>query len=197
MDWNDMRRQWRAAPEAALPRERLIAEVEARDRKLRGIVRRRDWLETGVAVAIAPVFAWQAWRLAERAEWVGFVFCALIVAWIGFVPIKLWHARRALPTPRHDAPLAEYLDAERGAMLLQARMLEQAWLWYFAPFMVGIAGLVFSISGVNLKTVLYTGSIAVFCVVMSYVNRIAARTAFRDHADAIARQINELDGEST
>ena len=80
-------------------------------------------------------------------------------------------------------------------MLAQARMLEQAWLWYFAPCAAGVAGLAFSISGFTPKTIVYVAFVGVFCVVMAKANRVAARTAFRDHAAAIARQLEHIDEE--
>jgi hypothetical protein len=190
MDWNDLRRRWHEVPAAPVP-ETLADELEARDRALRAALKRRDLVETGAALVIAPVFVALAVKLFRDEAWAAFAFCALIVAWIAFVPWRLWRARRALPVPRADLPSLAYLGAEREAMLAQARMLEQAWLWYFAPCAVGVAGLAFSVAGLTTKSVAYVAIVAAFCAVMSFANRHAARVAFREHAAAISRQIEQ------
>ena len=194
MDWNELRHRWREAPAIPVP-QTLERDVEARDRKLRATVRRRDLLETVVAALMAPMFAGLAVWLAWRGAWIAFGFCALIVAWIGYVPWRLKQARRALGEPRPDVTLVAYLRAQHEAMLAQARMLEQAWLWYVAPCMVGIGGLVLSLGGVTTKTVAYLGFVGAFGLVLGYANRRVARTEFRDHAAAIARQLERLDEE--
>ena len=196
MDWNDLRRRWHDVPAAPVP-DTLQRELEQRDQALRRTLRRRDLVETGVALLMAPVFVAIAVKLFLDEAWAAFAFCGLIVAWIAFVPWRLWQARRALPTPRPELPTVDYLGAERDAMLAQARMLEQAWLWYFAPCAVGIAGLAFSVAGFTPKSIAYVAIVAVFCVVMSVANRRAARVAFRDHAAAIARQLERMDEEET
>ena len=196
MDWNDLRRRWHDGPATPVP-DTLQRELEQRDRSLRETLKRRDRIETGAALVIAPVFIALAVKLFVEGEWAAFAFAALIVAWIAFVPWRLWRARRALPTPRPELPTVAYLGAEREAMLAQARMLEQAWLWYFAPCAVGVAGLAFSVAGFTPKSVVYVAIVAAFCIVMSAANRHAARVAFRDHAAAIARQLEHVDEEES
>lgn len=194
MDWNELRHRWHEVQATPVP-PTLERDVEARDRALRDAVRRRDRLETLVAAAMAPLFAGIAAWLASRGAWIAFGFCALIVAWIGYVPWRLKQARRALAEPRPDLTLVEYLRAQRDAMLAQARMLEQAWLWYVAPCVVGIAGLVLSLGGVTTKTVAYLAVVGAGGIVLAYANRRAARTEFREQAAAIARQLERLDEE--
>ncbi|HET9485620.1 MAG TPA: hypothetical protein VFO79_16780, partial [Xanthomonadales bacterium] len=96
-----------------------------------------------------------------------------------------------------DLPLLEHLRGNRDAMLAQARMLEQVWWWYLAPFAFGVTGLVLSIGGFTPKTVAYAGFVLVLCVLIGLANRYAARAVFRAHADEIERQIENLTSEET
>lgn len=191
MDWNQLRYQWQATGRAGATDD-VLARVQTRDRRLRRQLRVRDGIETFVAVLIAPVFAWLSWRAFVREAWTPLLFSALLTAWVCYVPVHLWRARRQLPHPRRDLALLDYLRQERDAMLAQARMLGRIWVWYLAPCAIGVVGLVVSTAGVTVKTVVYALVVLGMCTLIGWANRHAARTAFAALAAEIERQIATL-----
>lgn len=194
MDWNNLRQRWQSA--AAADAFDDVEAVRERDRKLRGTVKRRDYIETAVALFVMPFFLWTAWNLATGDKLLGAAFALFIALWAGFVPLRLWHTRRRMPTPHPDRPLREYLDEEREAMLAQARMLESVWVWYLGPCMIGVLGLVFSIRTPTIGTWVYVGIVVAFCVLIGWANHVAARKHFRAMAEDIGRQIQALNKEN-
>lgn len=191
MDWNQIRGRWQGAV-APLPDTDLLAQVQQRDASVRAALRRRDWLETAVAVLVAPVFAFAAWRAGLRDDWVQVAFCVLLAAWAIYVPLQLWHTRRRLPVAHPQRPLLDYLREEHAAMIAQAEQLERIWLWYLAPCAIGTIGLNFSAVGAVTSAWLYAAVVLVFCAGLGRLNHRAARTQFRALAAQIEQQISRL-----
>ena len=111
------------------------------------------------------------------------------------MPLHLWRARRKLPA--RDAALAPaaYLALERDGLRAQARMLEQAWLWYVAPCVTGILGLVLATRGIDVKGMVYSACVLAFGALIAWANRVAARRHFGVLADDIQREIDKLEQE--
>lgn len=194
MDWNEMRMRWKSSPAVPGTLED-IAAVRERDRKLRGIVKRRDWLETAVALIVMPFFLWVAWTASRDGQLITAAFAAFIALWAGFVPLRLWYTRRRMPTLHPDRSLHEYLCEERDAMLAQARMLESIWIWYLGPCVIGVLGLVLSRKPPTLGTWIYCGVVVGSCALIGWANHLAARSHFRAIADDIGRQLQQLNWE--
>ena len=195
MDWNDLRERWRASE----PPSRMAAMLErigSRSDRLRFAVRRRDFLETAVAIVMFPAFAWLAWQLASRGVWLPFAFVAFLLGWLVYVPLRLRAARRTLPVMRADLPTRDYLAAERDAMLAQAKMLEAVWKWYLMPCAIGVVGFVVSARGFTAKTMAYSAVVLGFFVLLHHANRTAARKGFRAHADDIDAQVRSFEEDS-
>ncbi|MBD8527145.1 hypothetical protein [Pseudomarimonas arenosa] len=195
MDWNTLRQRWQSAAETI----QAPADVEAlreRDRQLRATVKRRDRLETAVALLVAPLFVWVAWDSAAEGHLLRAGFALFIALWGGFVPLRLWYSRRQMPTLHADRPLLEYLGEEREAMLAQARMLESIWIWYLAPCAIGVLGLVLSVRAPTLGTWIYIAVVLGFCALIGKANKVAARTRFRALAEDIGRQLQVLNKEN-
>lgn len=195
MDWNQLRRDWRAST-PPVPEPEPLAALQARDVDLRTKVRRRDRLESIVGFLVAPFFAYGAYRAGLRGEWLEGFFAAFLAAWALYVPLHLWRTRRRLPTPRPAQPLLDFLRAEHAAMLAQARQLERIWLWYLAPCAFGVIGLNFAARGPVLSVWIYTAVVIAFCLWLGRLNRRAARSKFLDHADRITQQISRLTEEN-
>ena len=195
MDWKQIRQQWQTASDAAGPDVAMV-ELQQRDRTLRAQLRRRDWLETGVALLVAPVFAVAAWFAGSRDAWWVMFFCVFLTLWCVFVPWRLWRARRNLPTPSHDLTLIDYLRQEHAAMIGQARMLERIWVWYLAPCAFGVIGLNVSAMGWTPGVLVYVAIVLAFCLAVARLNHLAARTRFRAHAESIEQQIVKLTTEN-
>ena len=67
MDWNDLRSRWRATEQLSSMLQ-MLGQIHTRSDKLRGAVRRRDFIETAIAILIFPAFAWLAWQLGSRVR---------------------------------------------------------------------------------------------------------------------------------
>ena len=193
MDWDRMRQEWRnerpAAPNVS------VDELESRDNVLQKQVRWRDLLETAAAVVVAVFFGFTALGLAANGEWVAFGSAVLLVAWAVFVPVRMRRARRWMPVIEHHMPLVEGLSRQRDAALAQARMLEQVWLWYLTPPMIGIFGLTLALRGPSTFSLVYLAAVVVLYAVIAWINRRVARTKFRAHAERLQHQIDALSGE--
>lgn len=196
MDWNNIRQQWAAqpAPEGQPPGAAALREQAG---KLQRTIRRRDLLETIAAVVVVVFFALVAGGAASDGNWMRLGFALLIVIWALYLPFHLRRARRQLPDPQPDLPLRSFLERQRDAALAQARMLEQAWLWYVAPAMVGLVGLTLSEPGAGSDrgALLYIGGSLLFGAFVAWLNRHTAKHTFHAHAQALQSQIEALDGE--
>lgn len=195
MDWDSMKQRWQhdapAVPAAS------IDELQALDQAIRRRVRRRDLVETVAAVAVAVFFTLTALGMASRGEWAAVGFSVLLVAWAAVVPLRLRHARRQVPEEDPQLPLVENLGRQRDAALAQARMLEQVWLWYLGPPLIGIVGITLALRGPSMFALVYLSVVVVLYLGIGWYNRRAARTKFRAHAEELQRQIDALSGEET
>lgn len=193
MDWNSMRQRW--LQDAPVATGVSIDELRAQDRKIRRQVRRRDLLETWAAVLVAVFFALAVVGLASRGQWVGSGFALLLMAWAALVPLRLRRARRQVPAEAPQLSLVDNLSRQRDAALAQARMLEQVWLWYLTPPMIGIFGLTLALRGPSTFSLVYLASVLVLYAVIAWINCRVARTKFRAHAERLQHQIDALAGE--
>lgn len=194
MDWQSIRQQWQR-DEAPSALEAAMVAVRQRERELHARVRRRDLLETVVALLVVPFFGVLAVRYGLKAQWWTCGFAVLITAWAVCVPIRLWQARKRQPKPDPAQPLVDYLRAEREALLEQARMLEAVWLWYLAPCAIGVVGLTLSAGPVTLGKGIYLAIVLAVSVFIGWVNHYAARTEFRAKALEIEAQLKQLSTE--
>lgn len=193
MNWNALRQRWQhvdAAPAATGPQ--LLDEVRAREQRLRAAVKRRDRLESGIALVLAPIFAYATYRAGMAGKGGSTFFSAWLTAWTLYVPWHFWRVRRRMPSPRNDLPLVDYLRRQREAMLAQARMLEQVWVWYLAPCAIGVIGLNFAATGLTVGNFVYAAIVAAFFAYLGRLNQRAARTQFRDLVAGIDLQLAHL-----
>lgn len=193
MDWDNMKQRWRhdapAAPAAS------IDELQALDQAIRRRVRRRDLVETVAAVAVAVFFTLAAVGMASEGQWVAFGFSVLLVVWAVAVPLRLRQARRQVPEEDPQLPLVENFGRQRDAALAQARMLEQVWLWYLGPPLIGIVGITLALRGPSMFALVYLAVVVVLYLGIAWLNRRTARTKFRAHAERLQHQIDALKGE--
>lgn len=197
MNWNTLRQRWQHAEAGAQATvdPRLIDDVRARERRLRAAVQRRDLLESGVALVLAPIFGYMSLRAGLGEKWWSMFFSAWLTAWTLYVPWRFWRVRRRMPDARTDLPVVDYLRRQRDAMLAQARLLEQVWIWYLAPCGIGVVGLNFAANGPTAGNFAYAAIVAAFLAWLGRLNRRAARTQFRDFVAEIDRQLATLSGD--
>lgn len=193
MDWDKMKQQW--SDQAPVAPAASVDSLRRQDQKLRTRVKWRDCVETAAAVLVALWFALTAMGLAVEREWVGAGFALLLVTWAVLVPLWLRRTRRQVPEPEPHLPLMENLVRQRDGALAQARMLEQVWLWYLAPPLVGLVGLTLAKSGLSTFSFVYLPAVGMLCAVLAWVNRRTAKRQFRAHAERLQHQIDTASGE--
>lgn len=189
MDWNDLRDQWQARDPAPAVPERLRPTPRT---KLWQRVRRRDLLETAVAIPLVPLFGVAAVVLAIAGLPVAAAsagFLAIVVAWI---PFRLWRARRSIPVPDPGGTALAFLRSERLALAQQAGLLSSVARWYWGPIGIGVIGMVVGIRGFTPDALAYAGFVAVLCAAIEVGNRFAVRNAIRPAIAAVDQQILEL-----
>ena len=198
MSWKDLQVQWKHTAVTPLPAS-TVQDTLRRAHRLRRRVFLRDGIETVVALAMVPVvFGWLRDAMHARLLLME-ASAALLLAWLFFVPWRLWRARRLLP--RHDPglPLQRYLERQKQAMLAQARMLEQVLWWYLAPCMLGLTGLTVGKHGLTRDVLIYLGIVLMLYVAIERLNKRTAKQYFRRRAadiDSALRELNALEATS-
>ena len=131
---DDLKDAWRRRlAEGGEEPSRELARVRERARALEAVVRRRDWLESGVALAVLPVFTYFALRAGDAVTRVGSAVLALSCV---LIPLRLRAARRRPPDP--SLPVATFLRLQLDLVVSQRRLLLTVPLWYLAPLGVGV-----------------------------------------------------------
>jgi hypothetical protein len=191
MSWKDLQDQWKRAAVTPLPAS-TVRDTLRRAQRLRRRILWRDGIETVVALAMVPiVFGWLRDAVHARV-WLMEASAALLLAWLFYVPWRLWRARRLLPRNDSSLPLPRYLELQKQAMLAQARMLEQIVWWYLAPPMLGIAGLAVGKHGLTRSVLIYLAAVFVVYAVIARLNKRAAKHNFRRRAADIDATFREL-----
>jgi len=161
---------WRSAGEPPSDPAAELAGVRARAAALERGVRRRDWLETGAALLLVPIFAWLALTTSSALSAAG---AAIVVVAAIMIPIRLRWARRAAPDP--TLPVAQLLEAEVTRLRRQERLLMTAAWWYFAPL---AAGAVLFVAGTPVPVAMrigYAVLVAILSIALVGLTRRAAR----------------------
>jgi hypothetical protein len=192
MTWKDVRDQWQRSAVTPLPAS-TVKDTLRRAQRLQRRILWRDGLETVVALALLPiVFGWLLKAIHMHAIVPG-ASAALLLAWLLYVPWRLWRSRRLLPRKDPGLPLQRYLELERQAMLSQARMLEEIVWWYVAPWAVGIAGLTLGNRGLTTASLSHLAIVFALGVFIVHLNKRAARRTFRQRISDIDASRRELD----
>lgn len=185
MSWKNLQDQWKSATVTPLPAS-TVQDTLRRAQRLRRRILWRDGTETIIAIALLPVtFGWLRAAIGARA-WLSEASAVLLLAWLFYVPWRLWRARRLLPSNDSGLPLQQYLERQKQAMAAQARMLEQVVWWYITPFMLGIAGLTIGMRGLTRGVIIYLVVVLALCIAIERLNKRVAKRTFR-------RRITDID----
>ena len=191
MSWKDLQVQWKHTAVTPLPAS-IVQDTLRRAQRLRRRVFLRDGIETVVALAMVPVvFGWLRDAMHARLLLME-ASAALLLAWLFFVPWRLWRARRLLHRNDPGLPLQRYLERQKQAMLAQARMLEQVVWWYLTPCMLGLTGLTVGKQGLTRGVLIYLSIVLVLYVAIERLNRRTAKQYFRRRAADIDTAFSEL-----
>lgn len=158
MEFEDLPTLWRArkgAPDAPAPSD-VLAQIVERSGRLDALVRRRDRLETAVALAIAPFFALV---VVLGTHTVGRLGAAILTLSCLGIPLRLARARRGFRGARRDRPLTTFLREERERVMAQVHLLRSVLWWYLLPLGVGVI-MLFSGTRSLKATTIYAGVVA-------------------------------------
>lgn len=157
-----------------------LAATRARAARLRWLVRRRDWIETGTALAMVPVFAWMALTIPYAISALG---AAIVATACVFIPIRLWTARRGAPDPA--LPVAQALAAELARIRAQERLLRSVAWWYLTP--LG-AGVILFVAGAPVPPLVKVAYAVVVIALYAWLLRLNLRAVRRD-LQPVAREL--------
>ena len=194
MSLDQLRETWRRealSPPGRKPADELAAVTE-RAAELDRAVRRRDRIETAVALALLPIFAWVAWATPHPVSAVGAVIVALACV---AIPVRLRLARRRRPDP--GLPLAQSLRAELGRIRAQERLLGSVAWWYLAPLGAGVILFVGGAPVAPLFKVGYAAVVVAFFGWLLHLNLRAVRSDLQPVARELESWLAELDEPST
>jgi hypothetical protein len=174
--------------------DRQLAAVRDKARVLERTVRRRDLLETSIALLLLPVFAWFAMRASHPLSRLG---AAIIAASCVAIPWILRRARRR--DPDFGLPVEDFLRLELAFVLRQRRLLLTVPLWYLGP--LGVGAVLFFAGGSPSAwiTAAYAVGVTAFCAVLWRLNRraVTAELEPRERELRLWIELQGADSEST
>jgi hypothetical protein len=194
MSLDHLRESWRRealSPPGRKPAEELAAVTE-RAADLDRAVRRRDRIETAVALALVPIFGWVAWATPHPVSAVGAAIVALASV---VIPVRLRLARRRQPVP--GLPLAQSLRAELDRIRAQERLLGSVAWWYLAPLGAGVILFMAGAPVAPLFKVGYAAVVVLFFGRLLWLNLEAVRRDLRPVARELESWLADLDEAST
>lgn len=189
MELEDLRSAWVRQGEAgaAADSSAELRRVRERARELTTTVARRDRLETLVALALLPLFAWVAYRTSRPVSRVG---AAILVLACALIPLRLRWARGATPDP--TLPTAEFLRRERERVQAQVRLLGSVLFWYLAPLGLGVVLLVGGSPGSAGWKIAYAVFVTAFFGWLLHLNRRAVATELEPRLQELDRMLAAL-----
>jgi hypothetical protein len=135
MTFEELPQFWQNAGSTGPVPETVLREVAQRSRALETTVRRRDRVEGGVALLLAPVFAACAVYAAHPVGRAGAVILALACL---AIPLRLRAARSVFTPGALDRPFHAFVRAERERVRAQVELLRSVLWWYLLPLGVGV-----------------------------------------------------------
>lgn len=188
-DFESLRRAWRIeAPDASTAPAEAVERVRDRALALSRTMRRRDRLETVVALLLFPFFSWIA--VAEPSP-ISTAGAVVVAAWCILMPLRLRHARGRASDP--GQPVRDFLQAELEHTRSQRRLLGSVAWWYVAPVTVGVILIVAGGDASPAFKMGYSGLVLLLGLVVLILNRRAAQHTLQPMIDNLERWLAELD----
>jgi len=194
MKWESIQDQWQSAngssKEAKI--QQYVQDAKNRERSLHRAVRRRDILETGIALLLVPFFGYFAWSSLGKEMWLAAFAATVLVGCCLYIPWRLHQARKLQPDPERSSDMLVYLHAELDATKAQYRLLKDILGWYLGPLGGAVILLYFGVQGWSLNTLFYTLIVLGLYGVIYLLNQKAAAHKIAPRIEQIENQIREL-----
>jgi hypothetical protein len=176
MEFEQLPSLWQKdAGEGAVP-EALLSSVVDRSRQLARDVRRRDLVESGLALVMVPFFGACVFLGAHPVARIG---AAILTLSCLLIPLRLRAARRCFePAPR-EGSLRAFLLAERERVRAQAQLLRSVLWWYLLPLGLGVV-------------LLFGGGTRSFALSLGYAGLVIAFYGwiYRLNQNAVSRELD-------
>lgn len=195
MKWESLQTSWQSAngtvDEAKW--KQWVQDARDRDHHLHRTVRRRDILETSVALLLVPVFGFFGWFSLGKGMWVAALASALLVVCCLYIPWRLRRTRKLQPDPEMSTDMLVYLRAERDATQAQYNLSKGILSWYLGPIGVAVILLYYGVQGWSLNTLFYALLVVGLFGVIYLLNQKAAARKIAPRIEQIDGQIRELE----
>lgn len=181
MQWDQLQKQWQQRNDCNAPTPAMQALLQS-DQSLQARVRRRDRIESLAAVVVLVWFAIASVESGLEQAWLSSLAEAGIAVWAAWVPMRLRQARHAASELPADLPIRDRLQRLRDIALVQARMLQRAWLWYVLPPTACLTVLTLDERGPAPDALVYLALVYAFGGFVAWLNHRTALRQFHRHA---------------
>jgi len=169
--------------------KKLIESMNQKMNNFEKQIRRRDFLEIGVALLMVPLFSYYFYRDSNPMVKLG---AAIIIATNFVVVYKLLEAKRAKHVVDPGSPVAGQLSISLLRVERQIRLLKSVLWWYLLPFFVGVVFLLLGSVGILWIRILFILLIAVLYGYIYYLNMKALREKLVPFEKSIRRTLDQI-----
>ncbi|TGE83224.1 hypothetical protein C7Y70_11055 [Pseudoalteromonas sp. KS88] len=197
MKLDDLKQDWQQAIETESTPDNLtevIDMIEQQTTKIDKEIKRRDFLEIGIAVFLIPVWIWGLLNSASTMQSIGLIIA--IVACI-YIPYRLISAKKV--NAKKSDSVKDFLVQEKQKIQQQKQMLESVVWWYIAPLTVAILLITLGakvneqgIPQIALGMVWYYACVGLLVLGVYFLNKRAAKNKFAPLLKNIEQRLAEM-----
>ncbi|MEM9648535.1 MAG: hypothetical protein AAF969_08640 [Bacteroidota bacterium] len=132
---NELIQIWQSSPKherIKFEKSKLMLDVQSKLNSFDRAVKRRDFIEIGVALVMIPFFLYQVYKQPNALAKFGAI---CIVAYILFVVYKLLKVKKEKPS--ESSSYLEYLKESKSYLEKQMRLIDTVLYWYILPGLIG------------------------------------------------------------
>ena len=197
MKLDDLKQDWQQAIETESTPDNLtevIDMIEQQTTKIDKEIKRRDFLEIGIAVFLIPVWIWGWLNSASTMQSIGYV---IAIAACVYIPYRLISAKKV--DAKKSASVKDFFVQEKQKIQQQKQMLESVVWWYIAPLTVAIFLITLGakvneqgIPQISSGMYWYYASVGLLMVGVYFLNKRAAKNKFAPLLKNIEQRLAEM-----
>ena len=197
MKLDDLKQDWQQAVKPSPVGEKfdeMIKMLEQETNKVDKEIKRRDWLEIGIAILLLPVWIYHLPNSESTIQTVGLI-CAIASCCL---VIYTLHKAKQVEKPK-DTSVKAFLETEIDKVKNQKVMLESIVWWYIGPLSLSIVlvtlGANVSETGVPIVDrglVIYYGFLGLLVIGTYLLNKRGAKKKFGPLLEKLERRLAEL-----
>lgn len=198
MKFDDLKQDWQQTVEDSESPENLteiINMLAKQTTKIDNEIKRRDFLEIGIAILLIPAWIYGLTISAGLMQTTGLII-ALITSVL--IPYKMLKAKKVTPLVADNHK--SFLQTERQKLKQQKQLLEQVVWWYIAPITTSIVLITLGatvdpngIPSVNDQLLTYYGFVSLLVVGIYFLNKRAAKKKFDPLLTQIEQQLADIE----